>query len=100
VRRKDKGDEKLHKVIICTVGTSPLTAWHKMNPGEEHQSNAILEALHQKTMNFAESYSLEHISLNKTQDHIYLLSTDTEDGRFCASISEKFNTDQGFMYVH
>jgi len=36
-------------------------------------------------MNFAESYSLEHISLNKTQDHIYLLSTDTEDGRFCAS---------------
>lgn len=90
----------MHKVIICTVGTSLLTTWRNINPGAEPESNAILEAFHQKTMNSAESYSLEHISLNKTRDHIYLLSNDTEDGRFCASILEKFNTDQGFMYVH
>lgn len=100
MRRKFNGGERLHKVIICTVGTSLLTAWRKMNPGVEPESDAILEAFHQGTINSAESNSLEHLSLNKKYDYIYLLSTETEDGRFCASILKNFYIDQGFIYAH
>lgn len=88
------------KVVICTVGTSLLTAWNEVNPGIEPVGEKILEALQNKEIDSAESNSLEHLSLNGKYDHIYFLSTETTKGRLCAELLERYYIEKGFIYVH
>lgn len=89
----------MHRIILCTVGTSLISAWSHTSGEVPPCHSDLVGLIASDEESSAESNSLRHLVLDPVYDYLYLLGSETEDGKMCSAALADYYTGQGFRYV-
>jgi putative CRISPR-associated protein (TIGR02619 family) len=90
----------LSRVIMCTVGTSLISTWERRTHTDQPPGlSDLVDLISADEECCTESNSLSHLSLNPVYDYLYLLGSETEEGKLCCAALEEYYTQKGFRYV-
>jgi putative CRISPR-associated protein (TIGR02619 family) len=91
------------KKVIITVGTSLIEKNNWSSIGNESLDIDAVEIELNKNKsinnNSAEMVSIEKLDLDKENDEIYLIATDTSDSVFCAKMLQNWLKDKGYKKI-